>query len=467
MKPPFGEHQTWLNPSYMLDFNRFASESTVEYVRFQEELIRSLDKKALVTTNTWLCENMPDFYNMFESLDFVSFDNYPATKLPGDNESLYSHAFHLDLMRGIKKKNFWIMEELSGSLGSWTPMQPTLPPGMLEGYSLQAIAHGADAVLHFRWRTAAVGAEMFWHGLIDHSNVKGRRYKEFCDLCKTVKEWKEIEGSVIKNRVAILYSSEQEYGFKIQPQVEGMHYFTQIKAYHDAFTSLGVGVDVINWLSDLSEYEIVIAPTIFITNSQIEKNLKMYAEHGGTLVLTSRSGVKDEYNRCIMQPLPTVFSELAGAVVKEYNPIGLGTQKIEVSDKIWKGKPFTCTLWCDILEPNQAEVLASYGEDFYQGEAAITRNNYGNGKVYYAGTVLNRKGMVALAEYIVKDLGMEYVQGLPFGVERTVRQKEADKFVFLFNNTDKRQDFVFQEIHNGEADAPERAVLEPFEMAVK
>ena len=31
----------------------------------------------------------------------------------------------------------------------------------------------------------------------------------------------------------------------------------------------------------------------------------------------------------------------------------------------------------------------------------------------------------------------------------------------------KRQDFVFQEIHNGEADAPERAVLEPFEMAVK
>ncbi len=112
-------------------------------------------------------------------------------------------------------------------------------------------------------------------------------------------------------------------------------------------------------------------------------------------------------------------------------------------------------------------MLASYGEDFYQGEAAITRNNYGNGKVYYAGTVLNRKGMVALAEYIVKDLGMEYVQGLPFGVERTVRQKEADKFVFLFNNTDKRQDFVFQEIHNGEADAPERAVLEPFEMAVK
>lgn len=466
IRPPFGEHQTWLNPSYMLDFNRYASESTVEYVNFQRELIHSLDEKALITTNTWLCENMADFYKMFEKLDFVAFDNYPATKLPENDEVLYSHAFHLDLMRGIKKKNFWIMEELSGSLGSWTPMQPTLQPGMLEGYSLQAIAHGADAVLHFRWRTAVAGAEMFWHGLIDHNNMKGRRFQEFCSLCQTIKEWKEIEGSVVKNRVAILYSSEQEYGFKIQPQVEGMHYFTQIKAYHDAFTCLGIGVDVVDWLSDLSDYDIVIAPTLFITNSRIEANLKEYARQGGTLVLTSRSGVKDEFNQCIMAPLPTVFSELTGSIVKEYNPLGENTQKIEVSHKIWKGKPFSCALWCDILEPNQAEVLARYGEDFYQGEAAITVNNYGNGKVYYVGTVLNRKGMKALAESIVKGLGIEYIQGLPFGVERTVRQKEAERFVFLFNNTEKKQDFVFWKVKDERTPVSERAILEPFEMAI-
>ena len=466
VKPPFGEHQTWLNPSYMLDFNRYASESTVEYVNFQRELIHSIDEKALITTNTWLCENMPDFYKMFEKLDFVSFDNYPATKLPENEEVLYSHAFHLDLMRGIKKKNFWIMEELSGSLGSWTPMQSTLQPGMLEGYSLQAIAHGADAVLHFRWRTAVTGAEMFWHGLIDQSNVKGRRYQEFCKLCHTVKEWKEIEGSIIKNHIAILYSSEQEYGFKVQPQAEGMHYFTQMKAYHDAFTCLGIGVDVIDWLNDLSGYDIVVAPTLFVTNDKIEANLKEYARQGGTLVLTNRSGVKDEYNRCIMSPLPTVFSELTGAVVKEYNPIGKKTQKIEMSDKIWKGKPFTCTLWCDVIEPNQAEVLACYGEDFYQGEAAITVNHYGSGKVYYAGTVLNRKGMAVLVEFIVKDLGMEYIQGIPFGVERTVRQKESGQYVFWFNNTEKKQDFVSWKVQEGKTPVTERAILEPFEMAI-
>lgn len=117
IKPPFGGHQTWLNPSYMLDFNRFASNSTVDYVEFQRELIHRLDGKALITTNNWLCENMPDFYDVFEKLDFVSYDNYPAAVLPADTEELYSHAFHLDLMRGIKRKNFWIMEQLSGSVG--------------------------------------------------------------------------------------------------------------------------------------------------------------------------------------------------------------------------------------------------------------------------------------------------------------------------------------------------------------
>ena len=36
--------------------------------------------------------------------------------------------------------------------------------------------------------------------------------------------------------------------------------------------------------------------------------------NGGTLVLTTRSGVKDEHNNCIMDTLPTEFKELIGAV---------------------------------------------------------------------------------------------------------------------------------------------------------
>lgn len=464
--PPFGAFQTWLNPSYQLDFNRYASACTVDYVRFQEQLIRDIDKKVFVTTNNWLCENMPDFYDMFETLDFVSYDNYPTTALPNDEEELYSHSFHLDLMRGIKRDNFWIMEQLSGGLGSWMPMSPTLQPGMLKGYSLQAFAHGADTVVHFRWRTAVSGAEMFWHGILDHSNVAGRRYEEFCQLCKKAEQLQEISGARFENKVALLYSSEQEYAFKIQPQVEGMHYFTQLKAYHDAFTAWGVGVDIINWSEDLSDYAIVIAPTIFVTNDRIVQNVTTFVERGGHLLLTNRSGVKDETNQCIRKELPTVFSHLSGAVVEEYNPIGLRKEALEVHFT-QDVQGITANLWCDVLCEKDAKVLVSYGENFYKNRAAITENKYGNGTVYYAGTLLNRKGSIALAKYILQSAKVPYVQGLPLGVERTVRYQMGSSWEFIFNNTMKRQRFCYERVEAGKTEAQKELCLEPFEMWIQ
>ena len=502
IKPPFGPFQTWLNPSYMLDFNRYASQSTVEYVEFQRELIHSLDPKAVITTNNWLCENMPDFYDMFEKLDFVSYDNYPTTNLPKDIETLYSHAFHLDLMRGIKKKNFWIMEQLSGGLGSWTPMSETVYPGMLKGYSLQAMAHGADTILHFRWRTAVAGAEMFWHGIIDHNNVLGRRYEEFKELCQTMKKLSFLDGSIIKNKVAILYSSEQEYGFKIQPQVEGMHYFTQLKAYHDAFTCLGVGVDIVDAKSDLDEYTLVVAPTMYITDKTLEDHFKKYVKQGGHLVLTNRSGVKDTNNQCIMSPLPTVFSEITGAIVKEYNPIGEKEECIEIRSEQWKnicdrqndqsnshvsalseaecnridgGKRESstqkryiqsCHLWCDILDPKQAETLAVYGTDFYEGAAAITQNSYYEGIGYYVGTVPDRRGMISFAKLLLENASIPYMESLPYGVEVTERRNDTKNWELYFNNTMHKQHFDVIVRHKDQTVKKHTLDLQPFEMKI-
>lgn len=209
-----------LNPSYLQDFNRYASDSMVKYIRFQNEIIKKNCPSHFVTTNTWFTHNLLDFYDAFAELDFVSYDNYPTTKVIEDQEELHTHAFHCDMMRGIKKKSFWIMEQLSGTPGCWMPMMRTPKPGMIKGYSFQAIARGADNIIHFRWRNASIGAEMFWHGLIDHSNVPGRRFFEFKELCNDVNSiCAELDDSVINNQIAILYSSEQEYAFKFQPQV--------------------------------------------------------------------------------------------------------------------------------------------------------------------------------------------------------------------------------------------------------
>lgn len=434
--PPLGSYPyAYYNPAYTLDYHRFASDSVIEYIDFQTKIIRANCPDAIITTNTWFCDNMPDFYNEFHDLDVVSYDNYPTTRIPSDPEELYSHAFHLDLMRGVKNKNFWIMEQLSGTPGCWMPMMPTPRPGMIKGYSLQAIAHGADAILHFRWRSSVTGAETFWHGLIDHNNVPGRRFQEFSELINTVNDFQDLEGSVVKTQCAILYSSDQEYALKIQPQSDGFHYYNQLKSFHHAFLSLGVGTDIINQYSDFSSYRMIVAPTLYITDQSVAERLYEFVRKGGTVILTNRSGVKDHNNNCIMEMLPTVYRELVGAYVTEYDSIGRDTAHIKTKD----GKVYSITQWCDILETEGAETLATYTDSFYSGKAAITRNSYGDGKVYYMGTVGNKALYKDFIKEALFNAQIEFIQDLPEGVELSVREKKNLRFYFLFNNTEKHQ----------------------------
>lgn len=455
VKPPFGSYPyAWYNPSMMLDFCRYASDNMIEYVKWQADLIRKHCPEAKITTNTWFCENLPDFYKEFETLDFVSYDNYPVSRIPKNPEVCYSHAFHLDLMRGIKRENFWIMEQLSGGMGCWAPMTSMPEPGMIEGYTLQAMAHGADTVLHFRWRSAVSGAEMFWHGLLDHSNVPGRRFEEFAHLCKTVQTLVDIEDTRLYAPVAILNIPDNEWAFKIQPQTEGMYYLEQMKLFHDAFTGCGINVDIIGADAPLDEYRVVVAPQMYILNEQLVQRLYAFAEKGGTVILTNRSGVKDSFNKCIMEPLPTVYRGLAGAYALEYNPLGRETSSVRFAD----GTVCKVRQWCDILKPESAEVLASYDCDFYAGKAAITRNTYGTGSVYYVGTVGKKDLYRKLVRDILKNAQVPYVEGLPANVELTTRKGNGKLVQFVFNNTDQVQDFVLEGMP---------ICMQPFEMKIR
>ncbi|MDE7325148.1 MAG: beta-galactosidase [Lachnospiraceae bacterium] len=455
--PPFGTYPAaWLNPAYMLDFNRFASDDMIQYVDFQAKIIRRNCPEAKITTNVWFCENMPDFYKTFAGLDFVSFDNYPPTKIPEDAGQFYSHAFHLDLMRGIKRQGFCVMEELSGEPGCWSPMGRMPYPGMISGYSLQAFAHGADAVVHFRWRTAVSGAEMYWHGLIDHSNVPGRRFKEFEELCRVARGLKDIAGTQILSEVAILYSADNEYAFKIQPQTNGMYYLGQIRLFYEALMKYGLNIDIIGEQEELSGYKLIVAPEMYVTDPEVVKKLYAFVKKGGTLVLTNRSGVKNKYNNCIMEPLPAPYRELVGCCVLEYDPVGYDHVAVRFAD----GSNYRAGQWCDILKPEgeETKVLACYNSEFYKGSAAITENKYGSGTAYYIGTVGEQEMYVHLLEKILQECGIAYIEGLPDHVEITTRTGKDITARFLFNNAGEVRQFIL--------DGKEIS-LQPFEMRIE
>ncbi len=454
--PPMGSHpKGWYNPSLMLDYHRFAAESTAEFVRFQIGCLCdgcTEENRPVITTNTWFCENQPDFASLFADLDFVSYDNYPPLSMPQDPEALCSHAFHLDLMRGVKQQNFWIMEQLSGAMGSWAPMSRTTSPGMLRGYALQAFAHGADTVVHFRWRTAAKGAEMFWHGLIDHSNLPGRRFREFEALCKDAQNFTDAADSVYRSDAAILWSADSEAALRIQPQADGFHYLQQLKLCHDACLRCGVNVDIIAEHRDFSSYKVLFAPALYVLHPQTQEKLRRFVENGGILLMTARSAVKDPQNNCPMAALPAGLTDLFGAFVTEYDTLDWAQAGVKMGEGT-----FRISQWCDLLECTTAQPLAVYAEGFYAGTPAVTCNAFGKGRAYYLGTVGERALYKTLAQRMFAQADIPYEPSLPPQVELCTRENDTTVFRFLFNHSDREVTFRL---------AGEAFTLAPFGMEI-
>jgi len=419
------------NPSLLLDFQRFASDSIVRYNEFQADILRELCPAQFVTHNIWGYPVPADYYDMFKSMDFVSVDYYPSTDLKDDSKAnIYHGALTLDLTRGVKRDNFWVMEQLSGTPGCWNPMSRAPYPGMIKAHAWQSVSRGADVIVNFRWRSARIGAEQFWHGLHDHHGEVGRRVVEFKQFTHELNELSDLlDGTKVKSDVAILFSHDLNNAFDIQPQVDGFDYLRNIKTMHKALISMGLNVDVIDWEQDISKYKMVVAPYLFLDNAFVVQHLEAFAKNGGAVVLSTRSGVKNMENVCVSSRIPGTLRPLVGAYVEEYDPIGHNSQSILLTSN----QPVKSLQWCDIVKLDTAQSLGYYTSEYYQGETAVTTNNYGQGEVVYIGSVLAESAYREIFKTLLDDHQIRYAGYLPEGVEMSIRSDNEKEVVFLLN----------------------------------
>lgn len=436
IKPPLGG-TAFKNPSYLLDWKRFETESVVAFQQLQLDVLRETCPGHFVTHNIWSYPMALDYYRLCAPLDFASLDYYPNTSQEKAGTSGYGGALTLDLARGIKRRGFWFMETISGPPGCWFPMWRTPQPGFIRAFAWQCIARGAEAVVHFQWRSAPVGAEQFWHGLIDHSNVPGRRYEEYAGLCEEVNRLSgALDGSEVAGEAAILHSHELYNAFQIQPQAEGMDYFDNLKLYHRALTKLGILTDAVNAAEDLSGYRLIVAPSLYLLDEERAKHLEDCARNGATVILTNRTGVKNDNNVCWIRPLPGPLAEAAGVTVSEYDPIG--GELHTIVDK--HGNSYACSQWCDLLTPAEAEPIAWYDDDFFAGQPAVTVRKLGKGRVVYIGTVAEERYYTELFRELADEIGLTRLDGLPEGVQISVRRKGQTRYLFVLNLSRKRQE---------------------------
>jgi beta-galactosidase len=413
------------NPSLWLDYRRFASESTVTFQREQVEIIRRYAPHHFVTHNFMGLHSSMDYFALAQDLDFVSWDNYPGGNWKEAGRADLAH----DVMRGIKQRNFWVMEEQSGIPG-WERVGRSPAPGQIRAWAWQAVAHGADVVIFFRWSSCLYGTEQFWHGILNHDGIPRRRYREVARFAHEMQQLSaELDGTVPHNVVAILNSYEQNWTLQIQPQVDGLGWWDQVRRYYDAFRRLGVGVDLVPIDVDLSRYRMVVAPSWYILTERDAQRFSDYVQQGGILVLSPRTGVKNECNVCRTEPLPALLTELAGVEVDEYDPLGTDQNRI----RLQTGEEFNVSVWADALLLKGAKPLAIYTESIFAGEPAIACHRAGRGTVVTFGTYGEPALYDTLLTRLLDKAQVERWHVVPSGVDVCWRVKDGARYLFLVN----------------------------------
>lgn len=429
---PIGLH----NPGLMLEFKHFITDSYGKFQRLQVDTLRPcLPDGVWITHNFMRWFDGFDHYLMSEDLDMASWDWYVGM---GHHDYLSSGVLH-DLVRGFKRRNFWLIETQPGSV-NWKPINTTLNRGEARAMAWHAVGHGADAILYWQWRSALGGQEQLHGTLVDQAGRPRPFYEEAQQLCKDFASITPLlAGSRIKAQVGMLNDYDSLWSIQWQPHHRDFHYEKHFTSYYRPLAALNVPVDVeaakdLTDVEKLAGYKLLIAPSLLIQNQTMVETLKKYVAQGGHLVLTARSGMKDPYNALLPQRQPGGLKEIAGVEVEDYYALD---EPAPVIGDLFKGQSI---LWAERLAPTDGKtvrVIARYGKSngWLDGQIAVSVNSYGNGLVYYVGACLDDAAQHALLRHILEIAKAPTFLTAP-GIEICTRVQPAGGEVYIVINHD-------------------------------
>ncbi|MGN9895024.1 beta-galactosidase [Micromonospora sp. L31] len=419
---------TFANPTQQLDFLRFSSDEQRAQLRAEREVLARLVRQP-VTTNFMIGTGIKylDYHSWASDVDVVSNDHYLTAADPLSHLGL---ALAADHTRGVAGGDPWLLMEHSTSAVNWQPRNVAKSPGQLRRNSLAHVARGADGVLFFQWRASRAGAEKFHSALVPHAGPDTKVFREVCQLGADLKALAEVRGSRVDAQVAILFDWEAWWGAELDshPSVD-VTYVDRLQALYGALWRAGVTTDVVHPSADLSGYQLVLVPTLYLVRDADAEALRRYVDGGGTALVTYFSGIVDEHDHIRLGGYPGAFRDLLGVRTEEFFPLREG-ERVRLDDGA------TADVWTEWLHPEGAEVLASYADGPLPGVAALTRHRVGRGTAWYVGTRLDEAATDRLVARLLAEAGARPPVAAPTGVE-VVRRRDGDRsWLFVINHTD-------------------------------
>lgn len=429
-----------------LDWKRFVTDRTVDFVRHEVKAIRDAGSDKPTTVNLMYDYRGLNYHKFKDVVDIISWDNYPQWHKKEEKLTAMDNGMQHDIMRSIKKQPYLLMESCPAAT-NWQPVSKVKKPGMLHAASLQAIAHGSDSVQYFQIHQSRGSSEKFHGAVITHQMVslegtagkETRAYREVTKVGESLKRLAEVVGSEVKAKAAVVFDWENRWAMEDAqgPRNAGLYYKEAVEKPYYALRKQGLDVDVIDMEQELQDYQIVVAPMLYLFRNNFEEKVRDFVSKGGQFVLTYWSGIVDETDLCFLGGTPHGLMDVMGISSTEIDALydweentGIPVEGNSLGlEKSWK-----CKNLCDLVEVSTAEVLAVYEDDFYQGLPTVTRNSFGAGTSYYVCADFEQGFYDELLKKIVKEAKIEtLLKEIPEGVEVSSRAGDSGRYLFVQN----------------------------------
>ncbi len=424
------------NPAYLLAWRRHQAKITDEFIQWQREIVRSLiPASQFITTCVALSRPGMDNFTIGESLDLTSVNVYYATQdglahpthiaTPGEDiakpiwvplHGASSLNMICDTARGIKQDNF-LVTETNGNSESQGPAMAAFPhyPGQFKQAAINMISRGAEMVEYWHWHTLPYGVENHWGGVLPQSLVPGRTFESFADTAKDLEVLSGLGKLKPAAEVALVLSTASRWAFEFQGPLRNLNGMadpasydkTAQSAYEMAYSN-GLGVQIFgdNQLpvtesidQFVAKYPIMIVHSLYVASDEVLTFARRYAEAGGNLVLTPRTGFAKPNNVIRVEEQPAGFADIVGA----YNEFTQLTKPCAAvtpeGNQVGSGYG-----WLDELNPiDGAEVTLRLDHPFFGQFAALTKVKFGKGTVRYLAVYPDAE----LSQNIGAELAME------------------------------------------------------------
>lgn len=418
-----------------IDYLRFMSDSMLQNFVDEKAAIREHDPSTPATTNFMGMYRPIDYHRWAKHLDFASWDNYPPT-----DRSEARMAFTHDLMRGLKGGDpFWVMEQ-TPTITASRDINPVKRPGVLRLWSWQSVAHGADAVLYFQMRQSRGACEKYHGAVLDHAGrTDTRAFREVAELgADFARVGEAVLGARTPARTALLFDWDSWWASEMTDGLNRTVSYPQVVlGYHRALWEAGVQLDVLPVDAPLDGYDVVVAPLLHMIKGDTAQRLRAVTERGGSVVSTFHSGRVDQDTNAFLTDVPGPLASLFGVRVEETDSLpGDVVNRISLAGA-GPERTVTATSVFEILVAEGAEIVGTYGDDFYAGRAAVTRRRFpAGGSAWYVGTLLDPDGIAAVLRTVLADHDLIGPYAAEPELEFAVRSHAETRTAFLLNHAD-------------------------------